>query len=157
MAKTDFEDILAGVKTIMVDDLNAKTAAITAEKGDGIVIPDVESNAYFMQSMNDRAANFDPIIVYGIEDIENTSNGPQNAEKIFISAVVLLTDNGRENINEIMFRYSRALKEIFEDNWQKLKSSDRIVVNRSTVVPFTALDSSATYKAVGIEIEINLA
>ena len=56
-----------------------------------------------------------------------------------------------------MYRYSRALKEIFQENWQIKESSTRINVRRSTVVPFKALDSSATYKAIGIEIEVNLA
>ena len=55
-----------------------------------------------------------------------------------------------------MFRYLRALKEIFEENWQIDNSSPKIVINRSTVVPFESLDSSAIYKAAGIEIEVNL-
>lgn len=157
MARHDFEEILESVKQIMVDNFNTKLTSITAEKGDSITLPEVVDAAYFMQSMNDAAANFDPIIVYGIENIETVSIGPQSSEKIFISAVVLITDNGRDDINLIMFRYSRALKEIFEENWQIHNSSSKIRVSRSTVIPFEALDSSATYKAIGIEIEINLA
>lgn len=157
MARHDFEDILNSVKQIMVDNFNTKLTAITAEKGDSIVLPAVASNAYFLQSLDERAANFDPFIVYGIENIETVSIGPQSSEKIFISSVILLSDNGRDDINLVMFRYSRALKEIFEENWQIHNSSSKINVNRSTVVPFEALDSSATYKAIGIEIEINLA
>ena len=156
MSKHDFEEILESVKQIIVDNFNTKLTALTVEKGDSIVLPPVETNAYFMQSMNDRAANYDPIVVYGIENIETNNLGPVSAEKIFISAVILLTDNGRDNINEIMFRYSRAFKEIFEENWYISNSSSKIKVNRSTVVPFQTLDSTATYKAIGIEIEINL-
>lgn len=156
MAKHDFEEILESVKQIIVDNFNTKLLALATEKGDSIVLPPVETNAYFMQSMNDRAANFDPIMVYGIENIETNNLGPMSAEKIFISAVILLVDNGRANINLIMFRYSRALKEIFEENWYIHNSSSKINVSRSTVVPFEALDSSATYKAIGIEIEVNL-
>ena len=157
MAKIDFESILESVKQIMVNNLNTKLLSIATEKGDSITLPPVVANAYFMQSMDEEAANFDPFIVYGIEDIQTTSIGPQSSEQIFISTVVLLSDNGRNNINTIMFRYSRALKEIFEENWQIDESSSKININRSTVVPFEALDSSATYKAIGIEIEINLA
>ncbi len=157
MAKHDFEEILDSVKAIMVNNFNTKLTAITTEKGDSIVLPEVVAEAYFLQTLDERAANFDPFIVYGIEDIETVSIGPQSSEKIFISVVILLTDNGRNDINRIMYRYSRALKEIFEENWQIRNSSSKINVSRSTVVPFEALDSSATYKAVGIEIEINLA
>lgn len=157
MARHDFEEILESVKQIIVDNFNPKLISITTEKGDSIVLPPVQDNAYFMQSMDDRAANHDPIMVYGIENIETVSIGPQSSEKIFISAVVLLTDNGRDDINLIMFRYSRALKEIFEENWYIHNSSSKINVNRSTVVPFESLDSTATYKAIGVEIEINLA
>ena len=156
MAKHDFEEILNSIKSIVSDKFNAKLTSITTEKGDSIVLPPVEANAYFLQSLDEAAANFDPFIAYGIENIESTSLGPHTAEKITMSVVIVLADNGRNDINRIMFRYSRALKEIFEENWQIHNSSSKINVNRSTVVPFEALDSSATYKAIGIEIEVTL-
>ena len=157
MARHDFEEILDSVKTIMVDNFNTKLSAITTDKGDSIVLPTVSNSAYFLQSLDESIANFDPFVAYGMEDIESVSLGPHTAEKMFISVVVVLADNGRNDINRIMFRYSRALKEIFEENWQIHESSTKINVNRSTVVPFESLDSSATYKAIGIEIEVNLA
>lgn len=156
MSWHDFEELLDSTKQIVVDNLNAKITSIVAEKGDGITPPPVSSSAYFLQSLDESIANFDPFIAYGITDIESNSNGPQVAEKIFMSFVVVLADNGRKDINRVMFRYSRALKEIFEENWQIHNSSSKINLNRSTVVPFEALDSSASYKAIGVEIEINL-
>ncbi len=156
MARHDFESILDSVKSIVSVNLNAKLTELATEKGDSIVTPPVDSNAYFLQSLDESAANFDPFIAYGITDIESTSIGPQTAEKIMMSVVIVLSDNGRNDMNRIMFRYSRALKEIFEENWQIHDSSSKINVIRSTVVPFEALDSGATYKAIGIEIETNL-
>ena len=156
MAKIDFEFILDKVKTIMTDNLNTKTAAIQSEKGDSITMPSVKDSAYFFQSLDESIANFDPFVAYGIADIESVGQGPYTSEKIFIEIVIVLADNGRSNINRIMFRYLRALKEIFEENWQIDNSSPKIVINRSTVVPFESLDSSAIYKAAGIEIEVNL-
>ena len=154
--KIDFEQLLDSVQSILSSKLSAKLTAITAEKGDSIVLPPVKSEAYFLQSLDEAAVNFDPFIAYGIENIESVSLGSHTAEKIFISVVIVLSDNGRKDINRIMFRYSRALKEIFEENWQIHNSSSKINVSRSTVVPFSALDSSATYKAIGIELELNL-
>lgn len=156
MARNDFEEILDSIKTIVSDNFNAKLSTISTEKGDGVILPSVNSNAYFFQSLDDSAANFDPFIVYGIVDIESTNMGPSVSEKIMISVVIVLSDNGRLDINRIMFRYSRALKEIFQDNWQIHNSSSKININSSTVVPFDALDSSATYKAIGIELEVTL-
>jgi len=156
-ADSDFETILEDVKQIIVDNFNTKLLTIATEKGDSITLPPVDNAAYFLQSMNDDATNFDPIIVYGIEDIQTVSSGPNSAENIFISVVILLADNGLNDINKIMFRYSRALKEIFQENWQIDNSSTKINLTRKTVVPFVALDSSATYKAIGVEIEVNLA
>lgn len=154
---SDFESILDNVKTIMVDNFNTKLTEISNEKNDDIILPEVDSNAYFLQSLDERAANFDPLIAYGIEDIETTSIGPRSAERLLISAVITLSDNGRDEINRIMFRYSKAFKEIFQENWQLVDSSTKINVTRSTVVPLQSLDSSATYKAIGVEIEITIA
>jgi hypothetical protein len=157
MARHDFEELLEDVKNIVINNFNNKLTALSTEKNDGIILPELNANAFFLQSLNDSIANFDPFIAYGIENIVPSNNGPQNSERIFISVVIVLSDNGRNNINQIMFRYSRAMKEIFEDNWQIANSSTRIGISRSTVVPFEALDSSATYKAIGIELELNLA
>lgn len=154
--KHDFEEILENIKTIMTDDFNTKLSSITTEKGDALVLPEVVTNAYFLQGLDESIVNFDPFIVYGIVDIETTSLGHTSAEKILISAVIVLADNGRDEINKIMFRYSRALKEIFEEGWQIVASSTRINVTRTTVVPFESNDSSITYKATGIEIEVTL-
>lgn len=153
----DFESILDSVKTILVDNFNTKLTEISTEKNDNITLPPIDSNAYFLQSLDESIANFDPFIAYGIEDIETTSIGPRSADRLLISIVIVLADNGRDNINRIMFRYSKALKQIFEDNWQLVESSTKINISSSTVVPFRSLDSSATYKAVGIEIETTIA
>lgn len=157
MARHDFEEILDQIKTIVSDNFNTKLTAITTEKGDSIVLPTVDASAYFIQSLDAREMNFDPAIVYGIENIEVSSEGPMVAEKIFVYVAIILSDNGRDDINRIMYRYSRAFKEIFQENWQIPATSSKLMVNSTTVVPFTALDSSATYKAVGVELEVNLA
>lgn len=149
----DFEEILAEVKTVITGNLSAKLLAIATEKGDSIVLPPVDANAYAMQSMDQFVMNYDPFIVYGVSNIETIPNGPMNSEKIQMEIIIVLADNGRSNINQIMFRYLRSLKEIFQENWQLHNTSSKININSSTVVPLESLDSSAQYKAVGIEIE----
>jgi hypothetical protein len=157
MARFDFEDILESIKDIMTSHLNTKITAISAEKSDGIVIPQINANAYFEQDLNEKIANFDPFVVYGIEDIEAVVNGPETAEEVFISVCIVLSDNGRNNMSKIMFRYSRAFQEIFKENWQNTGFSNRIEISRFSPVPFNALDDSASYKAIGVIIKTTIA
>ena len=144
MARHDFETLLDEFQSVISSNLNTKITAIVAEKGDSITPPALDSNAYFLQTLDEAVANFDPFMVYGIEDIQIESEGPLINEKVFISAVIVLTDNGRTNMNRIMFRYSRALKEVLQENWQIDNTSSKIRVNRYTVVPFESLDSRTT-------------
>jgi hypothetical protein len=159
MARFDFEDILDDIKTVLVANLNTKIGLLNTEKNDGISIPTIKDQAFFMQSLDDSAANFDPFIIYGVEDIEviEPIHVGRTAERIFISVIIVLTDNGRLNINNILFRYSRILKEIFETNFQNKNISNRIKVNRLSPVPFKALDGSETFKAIGVMLETVLA
>ena len=156
MARVDLEIVLDSIKTIMVDNFNNKLAEITAEKNDGLVLPEMVDAAYILQTLDERITNYSPFIVYGIIDIENIPNGPQVAEKLIIEVVIVLDDNGREEINRVLYRYLRSLREIFEEGWQIVNQSVRISVTSSTIVPFQNLDSSAIYKAVGVQLEITL-
>lgn len=156
MARIDFEDILDNVKTVLTNNLNTKIVSINSEKDDGIDVPSIDNNAYYLQSLDYEIMNHDPCIVYGIEEIETDEKSyGHTLEKLFISIVVLLSDNGRKEISRIMFRYSRALKEIFEENFRNINSNNYLI-DRLTPVPFENLDGSQTYKAIGIIIETDL-
>lgn len=153
---TDFEDVIDGIKSIMVAHLNNKLDQISTEKGDSIPLPHIVDSGYYLQSNNDEIINADPFIAYGISDVENESQGPHSIEKLMIHIHVIISERGRSDINRVMFRYSRALKEIFEEHWQMLSPSCRIYVSRLNVVPFESLDGSEQYKAIGIELNITI-
>ena len=158
MAKYDFEDILDDIETVLAANLNTKIGLLNTEKNDGITIPTIKDQAYFLQSLDDSVANFDPFVIYGLEDIEVIEPGVgRTAEKIFIYVIIVISDNGRLNLNKILFRYSRILKEIFKTNFQNKNISNRLIVNRLSPVPFSALDGSETYKAIGVMLETVLA
>lgn len=157
MAKIDIELLLDQVKSVMKDNLNTKLTEVSNDKDDGIELAILKDGAYFLQTLDDGIANYDPYIAYGVTDIQTVSIGPQSADKIFVSIVLVLADNGVTDLIKRLFRYQRALKEIFEENWQFHNTSSKINVNSSTVVPLESLDSSAQYKAIGIDIELNLA
>jgi hypothetical protein len=150
------ETVAEQLKAILVADFNNKLTEISTEKGDSVELPSVDDEAYAFQTMDNKVINYDPFICYGVEDVENISNQQSSAEDVTYSAVIVLGDNGRQDINRIMLRYSRALKEVFEANWQNYNTGTNIEVSRSTVIPLEALDSSATYKAVGVQLKVVL-
>lgn len=156
MAKIDYETILTEIKSIISSNYNTKLTEIDAEKSD-FTLPTVDSNAYQLQSMNEKVLNYDPFILYGITSVETESNGPQISERIRMELWIIKADQNENNINEMMFRYLRAFKEIFEENWQINNISTKINVNNATVLPLESLNSSESYKAVAIEIEVYLA
>jgi hypothetical protein len=155
--RNDFESVLDDVKLIMTTHLNTKITAIVADKGDGITPPAINANAYFLQTLDEAIANFDPFVAYGIQDITSvdTQYG-QSQQQISISIVIVLSDNGRSDINRVLFRYSRALKEIFEENFKNANIGNKIIVRQFTPVPFEALDSSMEFKAIGVILETHL-
>lgn len=155
--KNDFEEILNNVKSNIVDNLAAKLTAIETEKGDSIDLPDIDASAYFLQTLSDKAANYDPCLIYGIESIETEPNYGDTAEKISIFIVYLLADQNTDNTITILFRVQRALKEIFEENFTDYTIGNKILIRRLEPVPFESLDSSAKYKAIGIVLETYLA
>ncbi|MCK5608287.1 hypothetical protein KAR91_40775 [Candidatus Pacearchaeota archaeon] len=156
MARYDFENILDNVDGIITSKLNTKITSINTEKDDGITVSAINNNAHFLQTLDERVANFDPFLVYGIDNIEADADYNRVTEKILIAVTIVMADNGKTEVNRILFRYSRALKEIFLENWQSIGIGNRFKISALAPVPFDALDSSAQFKAIGILIETGL-
>lgn len=151
----DIENLLDDVKAVFQNGLNANLALINTEKGDSL-LRTIDNNAYFFQGLNEDAANFDPFIVYGVEEIETIQGQGFSAENVIISVVLCVAENGVDDIDRIMMRYSRALKETIESGWQISNGGVKISVNRLMPISFKLLDSDESFKAVGINIEAAL-
>lgn len=156
MAKYDLESILDDVKTTITSNIGAKITAINSEKSDDAVLVSISNDAYFLQSLDEEVVNKDPFVVYGIEDIESVYQHGNSSEILSIYVAIVISDNGRKDINRVLFRYQRILKEIFEENFQNNNFSNKISVTRLTPVAFDAFDSSAQFKAIGIILETTL-
>lgn len=152
----DEESLFAEIEALLVSKLNTKLAAIDTEKDDGITTPTVKSQAYFLHTLNDACANFDPFIVMGENSNGPVVSGPYTAEVMTIGITVIIADNGRNNLDKMLFRYRRALKEVFEENYQLVNNGNKMTVAGLTPVPLEAIDSSATYKAIGITVETSI-
>jgi hypothetical protein len=151
----DLESLLTDVETVLKNNLNTKLASIDTEKNDGITLRTVNSNAYHLQTMDQKNANFNPLILYGVDDNDAQPIGPANAHSYNISVVLVLADNGSDaafNVIKRLLRYQRAIKEVFQDNWTILNKATRLKV--SELAP--DLNSSEEYKFVGVRLEATL-
>lgn len=158
MAKYDTEDFLDNIKAVLIANLNTKLAAIdTAKTQDTLSLPQVQTAAYAFQGLNEEVINFDPFIIYGVESIATIPQLQGSATDITASVVLVLCENGKDEIDRLMLRYSRALKEVIEENYQSVGKGIKMLVSEFMPISFKFLNSDDSYKAVGININATIA
>ena len=162
--KFDQEDLLDAILEIMTTKLNARIAAVEAEKvakGKGLTptLATVASNAYFLQTWSNAILNRSPAIFYGVEEVSAQDGGSIAAKtyKIFCE-IVVLDDGMRNDTHRRIARYSRALEEIFSEAFGSIESSSRIKIETVRPISFKLeLDSSEEIKVGGVSLQISLA
>jgi len=160
-AKFDAEDLLDSILAMMTDGLNAKIAAVEAEKtakGKGITLASIDSNAYFRQTWNDKILNYSPAIFYGIENNATIGQAGATATQYFIFAEVIISDSGNDDqvVNRIL-RYTRALQELFEEQFARVAELGRIKIETVRPVSFKLEeDNSNEVKVGGVSITVTL-
>lgn len=153
----DFEDVLNNLQSILVNNLNDYIDAINSVKADSITLPNLDTSAFIMQSMDERAMNFDPFCFFGIVDMESIVSGPSVAEDITIALTIVATDDGTGNdMTKKMFRFQRVLKNLIKDKWQSGGISNRFEVNSLLPATITGLDDTQMHRIAGIEIKTTI-
>lgn len=157
----DIEQLLEDIETLLKATLNNKIAAIEAEKialGKGIGLLPVNDAAYHQQTWSDKILNRSPAIFYGLEDTQSVGSNSATLDiyKIFVEVVV--SDSGMDNFTKNrVHRYSRALKEVFQENFDQFPCTK---TNIETVRPISFkidIDSSEEIKVGGVSITTVLA
>ena len=120
MARYDVEDFLDNIKILLAAKLNAKLTSLDTLKTDALVLPQVNVNAYAFQGLNEKVMNFNPFIVYGVESIVTVEQLSGSGVDVTASVVLVLSETGVAEIDRLMIRYSRALKEVIEENYQSV-------------------------------------
>lgn len=157
MSKIDFETILDEVKAVMTENLNARITAITAEKGAGVSLRAIDAQAYFLQTLDQRPAMFDPFVFYGISDIKGDGGHSGTPMKITMFCIIICADNGEDDQTaRRMLRYQRALREIFEENFDLPESSVKLSVSSLVPVEVTLLNTTQSHRAIGVELVADL-
>ena len=161
--KYDIESLLLDVKAILVANLNTRVAAIEAEKiAAGAIttgiLPVDTSKGYFEQSWSDAILNINPAIFYGIENVTAKGDRSATIEEIKVFVEIILLDSGQDGkAKNQIHRYTRAIKEVFEENWDKLKNRSPIKIETVRPVSFRLdLNSSEEIKVGGVSLTVGL-
>jgi len=163
MAKYDLEDCLDDFETLLTSKLNAKISAIEAEKiakGKGLAngLATIEAEAFFRQTWSDKILNNSPAIFFGIENVEAASGGMQTSERptIFIECVIV--DGGMDtDTHRRINRYSRAIRELIEENFDSFTFASKIKVETVRPTSFKLeLDTSEEIKVGGVSVSLNI-
>lgn len=154
--KISVESIADEIETLLSANLNTKLAAIDANRGGGITCPTINSNAYFFQSLNEDIANYNPFVLYGLNNSETISEFGASAEILTFGVSLIIQDSGKRDLSKIMFRYRDALKEIFETNFYLPGSGVKIKVTSLMPMDLQGLNSSMPHKIIGILLEMSL-
>jgi hypothetical protein len=159
VARYDVELLLADIKSIMTTNLNTKITAINTEKGDSLLTA-IDSNAYFLQDMNQNSGIvYDPFIYYGVEDVATVSIGGHTSKQVSIPVIMVLSDVGQASSPATrLFRYWRALEEIFEEHWSDCDNNGAIKIGVKSLTPVSwqLENSAATYKCVGVLLTVGM-
>ena len=157
-AQYDIERLIDDLVGLVKTNLNTKLTEITIEKGDSLTLKSVNDSAYIIQSMNQKIINFDPFIWVIVNNPESDGIGPHTALTVPVDIVILVKDqNQDQNLYKRMFRYGRALKEVIEDNWEKISFGIKLKVNSLAPAPVVLFNTSDPYKAVGVQVEADFA
>jgi hypothetical protein len=155
--KVDIEVVLKNLKDTLVDNLNTKLAEIDAEKNDGITLKQIQSGAYILQSLDEFPVNFDPALYYGVESVATSSEYGASAKNLRLEVTVILADPQDGSVYSRLFRYQRALEEIFTSNYPRLKKMyDKVKVTGLEPIAFRVQNQTTEFKAIGIILELDL-
>ncbi len=153
----DLEDYLLSIQTLLQADLNTEITSLNTEKNDSIVLKTVANEAYFLQTLNDTVANYNPHILIGLDDIQSQGIGPGTVKTLTFSIVIILEDRGEDLlIGRRMLRYGRVLEQLMNRSFNKLFPHAKFRVNSLVPIAITTVNSNDPYRAIGVQVETNL-
>ena len=153
MAKFDIETYLLAIETYMKANLNTHIGNLNTEKNDSITLSTVSNDAYFLQTLNDRVANFDPYILLAIDDIQGQGIGPGVVKTLVFTAVIVVADQSMDLlIGRRMLRYGRVLEDLFNDGFGKIIQGATFKINSLVPIAITSVNSNDPFRAIGVEI-----
>lgn len=166
-AKYDTESLLDSVLQIMTNAgaLNTKIAAIDAEKtaaGKSLTstLAPIGADSYYLQTWTDKVLQTSPAIFYGVEDVKAESAGAVVAKGYTLFVEIVLVDSMLAGVGDgakRIMRYTRALEELFAENFAPAIAGGRVKVDQVRPIGFKlALDSDDEVKVGGVSLMVTL-
>lgn len=150
----DLEQLLFDLRDICKANLGTKLAAIDTEKNDGTTMSVPAQTAYFFQSLTkNQAAAEDVFVFFGMDDPIADGLGPMTIEEVEIFFIVMLKQTAEsEQYLQRMLRYTRALKEIFQENFNSTPMKNKLRVSSLSPVSFNIAGVTSTFMGAGVKV-----
>lgn len=156
--RVDIEFLEQKILGIVQNNFATKIAEINSEKGDSL-LENIDSS-YYYNDLYVSELNTDLFIFYGIKDPVIDSIGGDSAEEwtIFYN-IFIHKQNELTLIRNSILRYTRALKEIVQENVEDIQQYSCNLAELSAVEPQDVEDiiNETPYKMGGIEFKIKIA
>lgn len=160
MKKYDIEIVEQKLLELFKSKLAAKLAEIDADKDDGITL-EVPTDAQYYDGtdIDEEVINQTPLIRHGIVTTDTNSISAATAEVNGYLFLILLDGLNEEQgvIRKRLFRYARAFKEIFEENFDAFSFLSNITITTIAPALWRENELSPVYKTSGVYIEAALA
>lgn len=138
--------------------LNERIAAIAVEKADQVVLKPVVDDAYFVQSLNDAVAAFDPFFFIYIDTMGGQVSGPALIKKpTMVASIVFATEGEDAEIARKALRYLRALEETYLRRFAGFSSGFKVDVESLVPTQFRYMNSTDEAMAVGVQLTVSIA
>ncbi len=158
--KYDVEKLEADLLSLVKSKLPSKLAEITAEKADSITLT-IPVDADYFNTTDDEVLNRKLSVQYGLIDGSPLSISSNTAETNRYLFLIYLDElNAKPGvIRKKLFRYIRAFKEIFEENFDRLSFVSKMEINviSPTSASWDENEISPVYKVGGVYIETSIA
>lgn len=158
--KCDIEIVENKLLDLVKTKLSAKLSEIETEKDDGVTLEVPTDAQYFNGTdIDEEIVNQELIVRYGLVESSVISISSATAEENNYIFLIYLTDLNapQGEMRKKLFRYTRALKEIFEENFDKFSFLSRLDIKIIAPALWRENDASPVYKVGGVYIETSLA
>lgn len=154
----DLESVVDAVIAFLKLNLNTRLTEITTEKGDSLTLTPVPDAAYFLDYIG-KEVNFNPFVVVGIEDPEVLDTaGAATLMRYGISVAIIIDDTGGDTeIARRLLRYQRAIRDVFERNWNSVADSIKFEVKSEAPHPIKLLSRENESRIIGVVLQYEAA
>lgn len=158
--KCDIEIIETKLLELVQAKLPSKLSEIDTEKNDGITLEVPAGDQYFNSTdIDEEVINQDLLVKYGLVESSAISISSATSEENDYIFLIYLTDlNAPQGIlRKRLFRYIRAFKEIFEENFNAFPFLSNFTIKVIAPALWQDNEQSPAYKVGGVYIETSLA